>query len=311
MRLCRYRFDNQERVGFYAESGVRPLADSRGQSHWPPLPIHLPIVEYLPGGQYAQQTFTRWQELQQQGLLEEGLISWGEAELLVPVPRPNKFFLLAGNYAKHIEEGGGQAAAKQDTFPYVFMKPASTTLTDPGQPVRIPRISPAAIDWELELTVVIGTGGKAIPSHLALEHVAGYTIINDVSNRAFRPNPSRKPRERDAFFDWLHGKWHDTFCPCGPCITSSQAIPDPQALQMTLSVNGQVKQDACTSLQIFPVAEVIEFVSNLVTLEPGDLIATGTPSGVGHASGTYLEAGDLVEGWIEGIGTLRHPVESE
>ena len=213
------------------------------------------------------------------------------AQLLVPIPRPNKLFLLAGNYAEHIREGGGVAAERAETFPYVFMKPPTTTLTNPGQPVVIPAISPGAIDWELELAVVIGRRAKGVKEADALSVVAGYTVINDISNRKFRPNPERKKREKDVFFDWLHGKWHDSFCPCGPCITSADAIPDPQALAMKLSVNGQTKQDASTGLMVFPVAAVIEFISSFVTLEPGDIISTGTPSGVGNTTGTYLHAG--------------------
>jgi len=232
-------------------------------------------------------------------------------QLLVPVPRPNKLFLLAGNYAKHIEEGGGIAAERAETFPYVFMKPPTTTLTNPGDPVRIPQVSSATTDWELELAIVIGKGGKGISEADALAHVAGYTVINDISDRKFRPNPDRKAREKDGFFDWLHGKWHDSFCPCGPCITSSHAIADPQQLKLTLSVNGTVRQDSSTAHQIFPVAAIIEFISSFVTLEPGDMISTGTPDGVGNTTGTYLQPGDEVEAVISEIGRLVSPVVAE
>jgi 2-keto-4-pentenoate hydratase/2-oxohepta-3-ene-1,7-dioic acid hydratase in catechol pathway len=232
-------------------------------------------------------------------------------QLLVPVPRPNKLFLLAGNYAKHIEEGGGIAAERAETFPYVFMKPPTTTLTNPGDPVRIPQVSSATTDWELELAIVIGKGGKGISEADALGHVAGYTVINDISDRKFRPNPDRKAREKDGFFDWLHGKWHDSFCPCGPCITSSHAIADPQQLKLTLSVNGTVRQDSSTAHQIFPVAAIIEFISSFVTLEPGDMISTGTPDGVGNTTGTYLQPGDEVEAVISEIGRLVSPVVAE
>ncbi len=128
----------------------------------------------------------------------------------------------------------------------MFMKPPSTTLTHPGKPVLLPRAAPDAVDWELELAVVIGKRAKRVSEADALNYVAGYTIINDVSQRRYRPNPNRKKREKDTFFDWLHGKWFDTFCPTGPCITSADSIPDPQALRMKLELNGQVKQDAST-----------------------------------------------------------------
>ncbi len=234
-----------------------------------------------------------------------------KAELLVPIPRPNKIFLLAGNYADHIKEGGGIAAERAETFPYVFMKPPTTTLTDPGKPIRIPAVSPGAIDWELELAVVIGRRTKGIKEATALESVAGYTIVNDISNRKFRPNSQRKERPKDSFFDWLHGKWHDSFCPSGPCVTSADSIADPQKLDMQLRLNGEIKQNASTALQIFSVAAVIEFISSFVTLEPGDIISTGTPAGVGNTTGTYLKAGDLMHGSIASIGTLMTPVVAE
>ncbi|MCE9533536.1 MAG: fumarylacetoacetate hydrolase family protein [Planctomycetes bacterium] len=215
-----------------------------------------------------------------------------------------KIFLLAGNYAEHIKEGGGVAAERADTFPYVFMKPPTTTLNHPYKPVVIPKISPDTTDWELELAVVIGRKCKGVSEAEALQYVAGYTIINDISNRKYRPNPGRKKREKDTFFDWLHGKWHDTFCPCGPCVVSSETIPDPQNLPMKLTVNGKTWQDGNTSQMIFPVAALVAFISAMVTLEPGDLISTGTPSGVGNTTGTYLKPGDVMNGSIGGIGTL-------
>jgi 2-keto-4-pentenoate hydratase/2-oxohepta-3-ene-1,7-dioic acid hydratase in catechol pathway len=138
--------------------------------------------------------------------------------------------------------------------------------------------------------------------------VAGYTVVNDISDRKFRPNPDRTKRDNDQFFDWLHGKWHDTFCPIGPCVRSAATLADPQNLTLELRVNGQVKQHASTQQMIFPVAALIEFISKLVTLEPGDIISTGTPSGVGAATGNFLKTGDVLEAEISGIGLLRNPV---
>ena len=152
---------------------------------------------------------------------------------------------------------------------------------------------------------------KSIPEASALSHVAGYTVINDISDRSFKPNPDRKERDKDSFFDWLHGKWHDSACPCGPCVASADALTDPQSLDMILKVNGQIRQDASTAQQIFPVAAVIEFISSFVTLEPGDMISTGTAAGVGHTTRTFLQPGDRIEAWIEDIGTLVSPVEAE
>jgi len=319
MRLCRLRHKNQVHAGLYDDDYVIPLAQAaaayRDATH---ETIEVPetddLLRFLPPDGVACTAVKKvaaWTERNRDGLPAGLALPHSSVELLVPIPRPNKLFLLAGNYAKHIEEGGGQAAERAETFPYVFMKPPSTTLTDPGKPVVIPQVSPDHIDWELELVIVIGRRAKYVRETDALDVVAGYTIVNDISNRRFRPNPDRATRAKDNFFDWLHGKWFDSFCPCGPCITSADAIPDPQKLAMKLSVNGEIKQDASTAQQIFPVAAVIEFVSNIVTLEPGDLISTGTPAGVGNASGEFLRNGDRIEAEIASIGKLVSPVKSE
>jgi len=144
----------------------------------------------------------------------------------------------------------------------------------------------------------------------ALHYVAGYTVCNDISDRKFLLNPQRKPRSQDEFFDWLHGKWHDGFLPTGPCVRSADATPDPQKLKLHLRVNGQIMQDADTGQMVFPVAALIAVLSSFVTLEPGDLISTGTPAGVGHSRKppVYLRPGDTVEASVESIGTLSNPV---
>ena len=319
MRICRFRHAGSLQAGFYSEQRIVPLAaaaEAYRQSTGEPieLPAGDNLLDLLPpdgSARAAAANLARWVDQAGDALGESAALATEDVELLVPIPRPNKLFLLAGNYAKHIEEGGGIAAERAETFPYVFMKPPTTTLTDPGQPVRIPAVSPGAIDWELELAVVIGRRAKGVAEADALKHVAGYTVINDISNRKFRPNANRKTREKDVFFDWLHGKWHDSFCPCGPCIASADSIGDPQTLPMTLKLNGEVRQDANTSQQVFPVAAVIEFISSFVTLEAGDLISTGTPAGVGAATGTFLKEGDRLEASIGSIGTVTSPVVAE
>jgi len=318
MRITRYEYQGRSSVGLYSDAHVLPLsaaaaAFAQATGEVVALPDSDDLLAFLPPqgpGYAAAARVAAWVETQV-GAVEADLIPLADVQLLVPVPRPNKLFLLAGNYAAHIEEGGGVAAERAETFPYVFMKPPTTTLTNPGQPVIVPNVSPEHVDWELELAVIIGKQAKDVKEADALNFVAGYTVINDISNRKFRPNPNRKKREKDVFFDWLHGKWHDSFCPCGPCVLSADALPDPQTLKMQLRVNGDLKQDASTALQVFPVAAVIEFISSFVTLEPGDMISTGTPAGVGNTTGTYLHAGDTVEAYIEKIGTLTSPVEGE
>ena len=319
MRLCRFNHQGKPQLGLYDEQRIVPLfaaaAAYRDATHESlTLPMSDSLLDFLPPkgpGYEAAKKIADWVARTKGNLPANASVATAEAKLLVPVPKPNKLFLLAGNYADHIKEGGGVASERAETFPYVFMKPPTTTLTDPGAAVKIPSVSPGAIDWELELAVVIGQRCKGIREADALSVVAGYTVINDISNRKFRPNADRKKRDKDSFFDWLHGKWHDSFCPCGPCITSADAIPDPQKLPMQLRLNGQTRQDASTALQIFPVAAVIEFISAMVTLEPGDIISTGTPAGVGNTTGTYLKPGDKLEASIDSIGTLVSPVAAE
>jgi 2,4-diketo-3-deoxy-L-fuconate hydrolase len=318
MRLCRFLLEDEILLGFFADESVIPI-DAACEAYVEDTGDDLPLacgddlLDLLPpdgASAEAARTLLDW-IARLDPVARAGLsIPIDEVTLLVPVPRPGKILLLAGNYAKHVEERGGIAAERAETFPYVFLKPASNTLTNPNDPIVIPRASPDHVDWECELGVVIGRECKGVSEAEALEYVAGYTVVNDVSDRKFTPNPARKARDRDKFFDWLHGKWHDTFCPMGPCLLSSEGV-DPQALRVTLKVNGETRQDAPTSQMVFPVAAIVSFLSTFVTLEPGDVISTGTPSGVGSASGTYLKPGDLVEASIEGIGTLSNPVLAE
>ncbi|MFN5300902.1 MAG: fumarylacetoacetate hydrolase family protein [Planctomycetaceae bacterium] len=315
MRICRFEAGGVIQAGFYSEERIVPLlAAARLHPDTDLLEacgrLQGDLLPLLPGG-WAEEVAVRlatWLAGPGRGVGEQVGVAVGGVQLLVPIPRPNKLLLLAGNYADHIREGGGIAAERAETFPYVFMKPASTTLTDPGSPLKLPRVSPLSIDWELELAVVIGQRMKGVSEGAALAGVAGYTVINDISDRKFRPNPHRKERPKDGFFDWLHGKWHDGFCPMGPCVTSGRSIGDPQALTMKLTLNGETRQQASTSQMVFPVAAIIAFIASFVTLEPGDIISTGTPAGVGHSTNTFLKPGDVLSASIESIGTLRTPV---
>ncbi|MFH1008884.1 MAG: fumarylacetoacetate hydrolase family protein [Candidatus Latescibacterota bacterium] len=230
-----------------------------------------------------------------------------------PVPKPNKFLALAANYREHIAEGDFAKVPDEEKviLPYVFMKPPSTTVVATEDPIVLPKVA-VAIDWELELGVIIGKKGKYIPEAEALEYVFGYTVVNDVSERKLFASKERtEERAMDGFFDWLNGKWLDGFAPTGPVVVTRDEIPDPQNLHARLTVNGEVKQDFTTDHMIFDIPATIAYISRLMTLEPGDIIATGTSAGVGDASGTYLKAGDLIEGEIEQIGVLRNRVEEE
>jgi 2-keto-4-pentenoate hydratase/2-oxohepta-3-ene-1,7-dioic acid hydratase in catechol pathway len=223
--------------------------------------------------------------------------------------RPPKILAAAGNYQAHIVEGGAKPVDKSVIVPKLFMKPSSAVIA-PGAPVPLSTVS-NTVDWELELAVIIGRRGRDIPVERALDHVAGYTVINDISARTAEWGVAgRDPGEWDLFFDWLNGKWGDGYAPMGPWLVTTDDIPDPQALRMRLDVNGKTFQDAVTEDMIFSSAELIAFASRFMTLEPGDTFATGTPSGVGDSTGTYLKEGDVMEGWIEQIGTLVTPVSA-
>ncbi len=262
---------------------------------------------FLRHGERAMDAARRVEEAARQ---HPGDAVWADGSLAAPVHNPPKLLCLAGNYAEHIREGGGNALEKERTTPRVFMKPPTTTIIGPGEAIRIPKTA-GWIDWEAELAVVMGKRAKRVSAEKALEYVAGYTIVNDVSERALTYEQDREPREGDRWFDWLNGKWCDTFAPQGPCLTTADAIPDPDGLDIRLSVNGVVKQDANTNQMIYSCAELIEWTSRLIALEPGDVIATGTPAGVGRPQGERLHSGDVVEIFVEKIGTLTNPVLDE
>jgi len=230
--------------------------------------------------------------------------------LRAPLAQSSKLICVASNYAAHIEESGREAPPDRHRItPWLFLKPA-TTIIGPGAPIPVPRTG-QAIDWEVELAAVIGRAGKHITRADALGYVAGYTIVNDISERRFKAPEGRPAREWDKFFDWLHGKWFDGFAPMGPWMVTADEIPDPQALHVELRVNGRVRQRGSTAQMIYSVAELIAFASSVMTLLPGDVIATGTPEGVGSATGEYLKPDDVVECEVERIGILTNPVTAE
>jgi len=231
-----------------------------------------------------------------------------EVSLLAPLPCPGKLMCLAGNYASHIEEGGGSYIGKEKMIPRFFIKPCSS-VTATEQPIRIPP-STAFADWELELAVVIGKRGRDLSPEQAEEHIMGYTIFNDISARELTFRNDLPEQEGDWFFDWLVGKWLDTFGPMGPWITTRDDIPHPDRLRMQLWHNDQLQQDANSGQMIFSPAEALSFVSQFITLEPGDILSTGTPAGVGHVKKVRLEPGDRIKGEIEGLGILENTVET-
>jgi 2-keto-4-pentenoate hydratase/2-oxohepta-3-ene-1,7-dioic acid hydratase in catechol pathway len=252
----------------------------------------------------------RLERLLGQGLEElgngAGLQPSGEearvAQLLATVQA--KVFLCIGvNYRRHAAEFGSAIPAR----PLLFIKPGSA-LQHPQAPIELPTaLASDAVDYEGELAVVIGRRCKNVSASEALQAVLGYCCANDVSARDWQKQPELGGGQ------WCRGKSFDTFAPLGPCLTLASAIPDPQALELRTHVNGELRQHASTADMIFPVAELIAFLSGSTTLEPGTVILTGTPSGVGMGStpARWLQPGDSVSIRIDGIGTLTNPVIAE
>jgi acylpyruvate hydrolase len=216
----------------------------------------------------------------------------------LPIAQPPKFICVGLNYLEHAKEGGHPPP----TYPSFFAR-FDRSLVAHGAPVILPKVS-QQLDYECELTIVIGTGGRNISEAKALDHVFGYTIFNDVSVRDFQ----RKTTQ------WLAGKNFDGTGPLGPVVVTADALPPGAApLNIMTRVNGTTMQSSNTSDMIFTVARCVALLSEIMTLEPGDLIATGTPSGVAHARKppAWMKAGDTVEIEIEGIGVLRNPIVAE
>jgi 2-keto-4-pentenoate hydratase/2-oxohepta-3-ene-1,7-dioic acid hydratase in catechol pathway len=229
-----------------------------------------------------------------------------QVRLLAPIPRPGKVIGLAVNYVAHHYESERNREMPDDpsrtTTPRPFIMPG-TVVANPGDEIPWPVYS-EQIDHEVELAVVIGTRASRIPTREAAKYIGGFTIANDISARSCTHADGRSDRgEKDGFFDWLHGKWADGFCPLGPWMVTPDEI-DPTSLDISLDIDGDRRQDANTAQMIFDVYGIVSFCSHLMTLEPGDVIATGTPSGVGMATGKLLKGGETMTCRIQGIGEL-------
>jgi 2-keto-4-pentenoate hydratase/2-oxohepta-3-ene-1,7-dioic acid hydratase in catechol pathway len=231
------------------------------------------------------------------------LLSLDEVKIDAPIPTPQKNIVCLGlNYADHVAEGGKarQQERPLPQHPIYFTKPP-TTVTGPYDGIVYPRVT-GRLDYEVELALVIGKAGKYIPEEKAYEHVAGYTVFNDVSARDLQSKHGQ----------WFKGKSCDTFAPMGPYLVTSDEVGDPMDLDLWLKVNGETRQSSNTRNMIFSIQKIVSNFSEGITLEVGDVIATGTPSGVGyaHPSG-LLKVGDIIETWIEKIGAMRNEVVPE
>jgi 2-keto-4-pentenoate hydratase/2-oxohepta-3-ene-1,7-dioic acid hydratase in catechol pathway len=241
------------------------------------------------------------------GSLGEGT-ELAATELVAPLPTPRNLYMAGANYADHAREMRKLPAdapiEPSPHGPFFFLKP-TTTVVGPGAEVVIPD-GITKLDWEVELAAVVGREARDVDASEALSCVAGYTVLNDVSAR---DNFKREPTtEAPMTFDWFGQKGWATSCPTGPWIVPSRFLADPAGLELSLSVNGEVEQRSSTAAMIFDLPAQIAYLSRIVPLVPGDVIATGTPAGVGAGKGRFLNPGDEMVAAIEGIGELRNPV---
>ncbi len=251
------------------------------------------VLHIIAGGSEALDGVQRWAGRTP----GSSLFDPAAVKLRAPILRPPKIICIGLNYRDHAAEAG----LPIPETPVVFSKYA-TAVIGPGEPIILPRNS-AKPDYEAELAIVIGRGGRYIRAEDWRAHVFGYTIINDVSARDYQMTTSQ----------WMIGKTFDTFAPIGPAIVTADEIPDPHNLRISLTLSGEVMQDSNTCNLIFQTPQLIEFLSGVFTLEPGDIIATGTPPGVGfaHKPPRWLKPGDEVRIAIEGVGELVNPVVAE
>lgn len=300
MKFCRFKTDGIPRIGCIVgktDNKILDISDNVGGAD---------VIATFKDAQDRRQL----QELVDQiHSNHEELIDVKEAELLPPIERPGKIVCLAGNYASHIFESGYVEPESRSNFTQqLFLKPSSSLIGDGGV-IELGKAN-HRVGWETELAVVIGRGGKNISAGDALDHVFGYTILNDISERGLNSTvKDRHMREMDGFCDWLAGKWFDGFAPCGPWIVTKDEIERPHELEIKFYLNGELRQHGTTVDMIFSIPEQIAYVSSIMTLEPGDIISTGTPAGAGLGdTKTSLEDGDELVCVIEGIGRLNNSV---
>ncbi len=306
MKLATYIYNQQPRVGAVVDDSVFDLAAALQASGKGDPAQAASVMALLAAGPRALEEANAaitWAQTRSADLAHP----LDQVKLSAPIPCPGKLLCLAGNYASHLLEGGGTFAGKEKMIPRFFSKPC-TSIVGTKDAIRVPA-STGFADWELELAVVIGKTGRNLTPEQATHHIGGYTIFNDISARELTFRKELPLQEGDWFFDWLVGKWLDTFGPMGPWLTTADEVNHPDNLRMQLWYNGELQQDANTGQMIFSPAEAISFISQFVTLQPGDIISTGTPAGVGLTKKMRLNPGDQIRGEIEGLGVLENSVE--
>lgn len=291
MRLAMYRYMNEVHAGVVQGESLLPL---HALGDYPDT-----ILELICRGPQVLASLAAAVSSQQGS---PQALPLSAITLLTPIPNPpNNVICLGLNYASHVNESAPvlDRALVAATEPVVFTK-ARRSLNDPHGDIPYDPVVSEEIDWEVELAVIIGKEGRCIPRAQAMEYVFGYAVLNDISARDIQA------RHKQFFL----GKSLDGTCPVGPWIVTKDEIPDPQQLGLRTRVNGVLKQDGSTASQIHPVAKTIEAISRYMTLQPGDIIATGTPDGVGSVRKPpeFLRPGDVVEAEVDGIGTIRNRV---
>lgn len=223
--------------------------------------------------------------------------------ILAPLLKPGKIIAAAANYQSHVTESGSDERDEKVATPRLFLKPDSS-IVGQGATVELDPIT-KQLDWEVELAVVIGRTARRVAENAALDYVFGYATSNDISARSLELGEKRDGQEQSAFFDWLAGKWLDGSAPLGPYIVSADEVGDPRGLSLTLRVNDREWQNGNTSEMIHSVQELVAYSSRLMTLQPGDIILTGTPAGVGATTGNFLAPGDVMVAEVEALGAIR------
>jgi 2-keto-4-pentenoate hydratase/2-oxohepta-3-ene-1,7-dioic acid hydratase in catechol pathway len=237
-------------------------------------------------------------------------LPYKKAKLLPPISNPGLLLSVGMNYHEHLKEMKTPVPEK----PAAFTKSVASIIAS-GDPIMLPASHPNMVDWEGEFTVVIGKAGHRIPAAKALDHVAGYTLVNDVSARDWVAPIFSSTGVMGPIHAWEHnllGKMMPTFCPMGPCLATKEEIPDPANVKIQTRLNGQVMQDANTDDLVFSVVKLIEYYSQFYRFLPGDCITTGSPSGVGFGRNpkVFMKAGDTIEVEVKGIGVLSNPVKA-
>ena len=299
MRLVTYRL-GQEAARAGVEHG-NLIVDVEDFGEVCGLPLPSTMLELIDLGPVALQELAAALDGVDAGDLVATSFPASNAKLLAPIPRPRKnIFGIGLNYTEHVAESARALDTSADLpqEPVIFSKPP-TAVGAWDDPIRHNAEVTQMLDWETELAVVIGSRAHRVSEENALSHVFGYTIINDVSARDCR-----------RAGQWIVSKGQDSFAPMGPAIVTADAIPDPQTLNLMTWVNGVEKQNGNTKYMLFSVKELIADISSVMTLEPGDIIATGTPAGVGAGRDPqeFMWPGDVVESYIEKIGRLRNPI---